>query len=93
MSKTSRIYCFIANYERSAEFDPQAVPEWLSLEANWQGYRISTVPWVAEVAKVLDILPLAEDTPEGWIAYLETLGLKEVTPIGCEDFFEARLYC
>ncbi len=92
MVKKGRIYCFQADYRASTQFDENRVPDWLSLEVHWQGYCISTVPWVADVARVLGILPI-EDTPEAWISYLESLGLKGVTQVCCEDFFEGRLYC
>ncbi|MFP4006479.1 MAG: hypothetical protein ACLFV6_00530 [Spirulinaceae cyanobacterium] len=91
MAQSSRIYCFRANYEKSRAFNPNAVPEWLALGKDWQGYRISTLPWVADVAKVLGQLQV-EDTPEGWRQYLESLGLQEVTVVACEDFFEDSLY-
>ncbi|AFY77284.1 hypothetical protein Ple7327_1942 [Pleurocapsa sp. PCC 7327] len=86
------MHCFRASYELSLDFNHSEVPDWISLGENWQGYRISTVPWIADVARVLGILPI-EDTPEGWIAYLESLGLKEIIPVACEDFFEDKLYC
>jgi hypothetical protein len=88
----SRIHCFRANYKLSIDFNCNAIPDWLSLEENWQGYKISTVPWVADAARVLGILAI-QDTPEEWIAHLESLGLKEITPIACEDFFEEKFYC
>ena len=91
MIKTGRIYCFQADYRASTHFDEHRVPDWLSLEVHWQGYCISTVPWVADVARVLGILPI-DDTPEAWMGYLESLGLRGVTPVCYEDFFEARLY-
>ncbi|MEC4805178.1 MAG: hypothetical protein SAJ12_05650 [Jaaginema sp. PMC 1079.18] len=92
MAKTSQIYCFRANYQKSRTFNPHTLPEWLTLGENWQGYRISTLPWVADVAKVLGQLQV-EDTPEGWRTYLESLGLQEVTIVACEDFFADTLYC
>jgi hypothetical protein len=92
MRKCGKIYCFLANWERSADFDNLRVPDWLELGVNWQGYRISTVPWVADVARVMGLLPI-EDTLEGWISHLESLGLRDVTPVCCEDFYEDRLYC
>jgi hypothetical protein len=76
----------------SPDFNQRTVPDWISLDENWQGYRISTVPWIADVARVLGILPI-EDTPEEWIGYLESLGLKEIIPVSCKDFFEDKLYC
>ena len=76
----------------SQTFDRQQLPDWLSLEANWQGYKISTIPWIAEVAQVLGILDLEADTPEGWISYLQSLGLRGITQMSSEDFFESRLY-
>jgi hypothetical protein len=92
MPKSSPIYCFHANYEKSKGFNRHAVPEWLTLAESWQGYRISTLPWIADVAKVLGLLQV-DDTPESWRAYLESLGLREVTVVACEDFFEDTLYC
>lgn len=91
MRNCCKIYCFLASWERSTDFDDRHVPDWLELGANWQGYRISTVPWIADVARALGLLPV-EDTLEGWIAHLESLGLQEVTPVSCEDFYQDRLY-
>lgn len=91
MRKCGKIYCFLASWEHSADFDNLCVPDWLELGVNWQGYRISTVPWVADVARVMGLLPM-EDTLEGWISHLESLGLQDVKPMCCEDFYEARLY-
>ena len=91
MASKSLIYCFRADYSLSTYFDKDRVPDWLSLEVNWQGYRISTVPWVADVAKVLGILEV-EDTPESWLSYLENLGFKQVFQVHCEEFFEDKLY-
>ncbi|WP_368665960.1 hypothetical protein [Aphanothece sacrum] len=56
MINTGNIYCFQADYKASTNFDEHSIPDWLSLEINWQGYCISTVPWVADVARVLGIL-------------------------------------
>ncbi len=92
MQKTGVIYCFRANYLLSQGLDSFQVPEWLSLDTNWQGYRISTLPWIADVARILGLLPY-EDTPEDWIAYLESLGFREVQLVCCEDFFQDKLYC
>ena len=92
MTKKGQIYCFQADYKESTNFDEHSIPDWLSLNVNWQGYCISTVPWVADVARVLGLLPI-EDTPEAWVSYLESLGLRGVTPMCCEVFFENRLYC
>ncbi|WP_107671036.1 hypothetical protein [Cyanothece sp. BG0011] len=91
MSKTGKIYCFHADYRASTQFDAHQVPDWLSLEVHWKGYCISTVPWVADVARVLGVLPV-DDTPEAWMNYLQELGLKGVTQVCCEDFYEDRLY-
>jgi hypothetical protein len=85
----SQIYCFQANYVASSEFNRQTIPAWLSLETNWQGYRIHTVPWVADVARVLGLLSI-EDTIEDWIDYLESLGLEAITPMDSEEFFEDK---
>ena len=87
----SQIYCFRASYELSTQFDESAVPEWLSVDVNWQGYRIYTIPWIADVARALGIIEL-ENTPQGWISYLESLGLKDAIQVTCEDLFEDKLY-
>jgi hypothetical protein len=87
----SKMYCFRANYELSTDFNRINTPDWLSLAENWQGYRISTVPWVADVARALGILSI-ENNPEQWISHLESLGLREVVPVCCEDLFEDNLY-
>lgn len=92
MKTRGKIYCFRADYYKSKTFDQSQVPEWLTLDVNWQGYRISTVPWVADVARILGLITI-EDTTEDWKQYLESLGLKEVIPIGCEEFFEDKLLC
>lgn len=92
LTMNGKIYCFRASYELSIEFDEGAVPEWLSVGVNWQGYRISTLPWIADVARALGIIEL-ENTPLGWISYLESLGLKDVIQVTCEDMFEDKLYC
>lgn len=63
MTKPQPIYYFQADCQLSQTFDRQQLPDWLSLEANWQGYKISTIPWIAEVAQVLGILDLEADTP------------------------------
>ena len=89
--KHSPMFCFRADWQRSIDFDDRAVPEWFCVQTNWQGYGISTVPWIADVARELGLLP-AENTPESWIAYLESLGLREVTVVSCEELFEDRLY-
>lgn len=91
MPKYGQIYCFRANYHLSTDFDERTIPDWLSLEVDWQGYKISTVPWVADVARVLGLLSI-EDRPDAWISYLESLGLKEVVPLCCEKLFEDKLY-
>lgn len=91
MANRSKIYCFRASYEFSTNFDASKIPDWLSLDVNWQGYRITTVPWIADVARLLDILAI-EDAPEDWIAYLESLGFKEITRVCYEEFFEDKLY-
>jgi hypothetical protein len=84
------MFCFRASYDPN--FDPNKVPDWLCIEENWQGYRISTLPWIADVARVLDLLPI-ENTLEDWVMYLESLGLREIQPVCCEDWFEDRLCC
>ena len=85
------MYCFRANYEQSQDLDLNTLPDWVSVGTNWQGYRISTVPWIANVAQVLGTLNV-ENTSTGWQFYLESLGFREVTPIHCEDFYEDTLY-
>jgi hypothetical protein len=92
MAQSSKIYCFRASYQRSTQITPQTLPDWISVSVNWQGYRISTNPWIASVAQVLGTLEL-EDTALGWQVYLESLGFKEVNLVGCEDLFEDTLYC
>jgi hypothetical protein len=92
MKNRGKIYCFRADYYRSKTFDEGQIPDWLTLEVNWQGYRISTVPWVADVARALGLINV-EDTAEDWKKYLESLGLQQVMPICCEEFFEDKLLC
>ena len=92
MGKHNQIYCFRADYDLSNDFDESKIPDWLSLDVNWQGYRISTVPWVADVARVLGLLSIEGDTPEAWMSYLESLGLRDVIQVTCEDLFEDKLY-
>jgi len=88
--KPPRIYCFQADYLASQQFNPQEIPAWLSLEVNWQGYRIHTLPWVADVARVLGLLAI-EDTPQGWQDYLESLGLAKIRLMDSEEFFGSSL--
>jgi hypothetical protein len=85
------MYCFCANYQASKAFDLEAVPEWLTVESNWQGYRIAINPWIADVARLLGLLTI-EDSLEDWLDYLEGLGLQEVVPVNLEDFYESKLY-
>jgi hypothetical protein len=92
MANFGKIYCFRASYEHSSHIDQQALPDWISVSVNWQGYRISTLPWIASVAQVLGTLKL-EDTALGWKVYLESLGFGDVKLVGCEDLFEDTLYC
>jgi len=92
MIKHSPIYCFRANYQPSSQIDEGKLPDWLCLGVNWQGYRIWTVPWIADVAQLLGVLEI-ENSPEGWMFYLEGLGFQGITPVACEDFFEDQLYC
>ncbi|MGC9525986.1 MAG: hypothetical protein ACP5D7_10665 [Limnospira sp.] len=91
MVKRGKIYCFRASYDRSQCIDGGAVPDWLSVNKNWRGYRISTRPWVADVARVLGTLPF-EDTPLGWRHHLESLGFREVIQVSCEELFEDTLF-
>ncbi len=88
---TGKIYCFRASYELSTKFNPSRVPDWLCLEADWQGYKIYTLPWVADVARVLGALEI-EDHPDEWISHLESLGFTEVFPVICDDLFECKGY-
>lgn len=91
MSPKSKMYCFRADYNASAAVEENHIPEWLSLNVNWQGYRISTLPWIADVARILGVLPI-ENTPDAWIEYLQSLGLQEITEVSCEDLWEDSLY-
>ncbi|GAB4243389.1 MAG: hypothetical protein Kow0049_32940 [Stanieria sp.] len=90
MPSKSQVYCFRASYD--IKLDKSTLPPWLAVDENWLGYRIQTLPWIVDVAKVLDLLVI-DDSVEEWIFYLENLGLKEVTPVCCEDFFTDSLYC
>ncbi len=92
MLNCGQMYCFRANYQLSDNFNPNAVPDWLHLESNWQGYRISTVPWIVDVARALGVFPIEDDTLDAWIKYLQSLGLKEITPVCCEEFFADKLF-
>lgn len=87
----NQIYCFRASYELSKHFNEQSVPGWLCLGTDWQGYTVCTVPEVVDVARVLGVLEI-EDTPSEWISHLESLGLRNITPIACEEMFEAKGY-
>ena len=92
MSKSSRIHCFRASYSISTpQFEGDKIPDWLSIETNWQGYKISTLPWVADVARALGILAI-EDSTIDWIEYLESIGFKDLVPVCCDDLFEDRLF-
>jgi hypothetical protein len=88
MSKKGCIYCFRASYQ---PLDFSHLPQWLSFEVNWQGYQIMTLPWIADVARLLGDLEF-EDTPQGWSEYLASLGLENITPVCCEDLWEDKLY-
>ncbi|HEY9848665.1 MAG TPA: hypothetical protein V6D28_04355 [Leptolyngbyaceae cyanobacterium] len=89
---SSKIYCFRASYELSTNFDRSKLPDWLRLAVDWQGYRLWTVPEVADVARILGALEIEEDSPSLWICHLESLGLRNVRQVFCEDLFEARGY-
>lgn len=91
MSKC-QMYCFRADYQGSTHFDERTVPDWLRLEADWQGYKLLTLPEVADVARVLGALSI-EDSADEWISHLESLGLKGVQQVTCEEWFEDRRYC
>ena len=84
----NKIYCFRASYEKS-KLNQQSTPDWLTVQADWQGYMISTVPWVAEVAVVLGILQV-EESVESWQNYLESLGFREVVAVCCERMFKDK---
>ncbi|MGC9503088.1 hypothetical protein [Baaleninema sp.] len=90
MSHTRCIFCFRAESVRS-NFDENQLPDWLEVRANWQGYRVATQPWVADVAREIGLL-LADDTPDDWIRHLESLGLQEIRQISCQDYYEDTLY-
>lgn len=92
MSNLGKIYYFRASYEPSIQLDINNLHDWLFVAVNWQGYRISTLPWIANVACLLGNLHV-EDHPTGWKSYLESLGFQDVIPISCEDFYEDTLYC
>jgi hypothetical protein len=88
-SLSSRIYCFRADYVVSSEFNRGKIPAWLALETDWRGYRIHTLPWVVDVARVLGLLSI-EDTLDDWIDYLQSLGLQAIVAIDSEEFFEDK---
>ncbi|MBP0000132.1 MAG: hypothetical protein J7641_14235 [Cyanobacteria bacterium SID2] len=91
MSRNGQIYCFRAEVMRSSQFAEMEMPDWLEVRANWQGYRIATLPWIADVARAIGLLSF-EDTPDAWRGYLETLGLQDVRQISCEEYYEETLY-
>ena len=91
MSRNSQIYCFRAAWKLSDKLDLNIIPDWLYVETDWQGYKISTVPWIADVALVMGILDI-ENTSSGWISYLESIGFLDVKQVDCEDMFEDKLY-
>ncbi|MDC0833387.1 hypothetical protein POG22_10270 [Geitlerinema sp. CS-897] len=90
MSHTDRIYCFRAESVRS-HFNETQLPDWLEVRANWQGYRVATQPWVADVAREIGLLA-GDDTPDDWIRHLESLGLQKIHQISCEDYYEETLF-
>ncbi len=91
MKKNTPIYCFRATWKSETKFDINAMPEWMCVETDWQGYKISTVPWVADVAQAIGILNI-ENTPYGWISYFKKLGFQDVKQVSCENMFEEKLY-
>ncbi len=91
MQKNSQIYCFRATWKSSNQFNINLIPDWLCVETDWQGYKIATVPWIADVAIVMGILNI-ENTTSGWISYLESIGFLNVKQVDCEDMFEDKLY-
>ena len=91
MPKNTPIYCFRATCKSETKFDTNMIPEWICVETNWQGYKISTVPWIADVAQAIGILNI-ENTPYGWMLYLKKFGFQDVKQVSCEDMFEEKLY-
>ncbi|NJK28023.1 MAG: hypothetical protein HC925_05210 [Coleofasciculaceae cyanobacterium SM2_3_26] len=91
MQTCRQILCFRANWRESADFDDSRVPDWLEVRSDWQGYTISTVPWVADVARIMGTLS-ADDTLEGWIEHLNSLGLRGIVPVDCEELWEDRRF-
>jgi len=91
MKKNTPIYCFRATCKLANNFDVNVIPEWISVESDWQGYKISTVPWIANVAQVIGLLNI-EDSPDGWISYLKKIGFQDIRQVSCEDMFEEKLY-
>lgn len=91
MSNSGQIYCFRANWEPSHPIHEHTIPDWLRVGTNWQGYTIWTVPWIADVARIVGALEI-EDSPDGWKFYLESLGFESVTQVFGEDLFEETLY-
>lgn len=89
--QNSKISCFRASYQLSTYFNESTVPAWLHLDMDWQGYKILTVPEVANVARILGLLEI-DDTPSEWISHLESLGLKDVTHVVGEEIFESKGY-
>lgn len=91
MEKNTPIYCFRATCKLPTNFDSNTIPEWISVESDWQGYKISTVPWIASVAQVIGLLNI-ENSPYGWVSYLQKIGFQDVKQVSCEDMFEEKLY-
>lgn len=80
--------CFQANGQ-----PVDTIPDWLSVEFSFEAkprfYTISVVPWIAEPAMILGTLEI-DDTLEGWIAHLESLGFEDVVQVSCFKLFGAR---
>ena len=82
--------CFKAN----GKLDLDTIPEWLTVDYSFEAnqphfYSIWVVPWIAEPAMILGTLEI-DGSPEGWIAYLESLGFEDVVQVSCIEFFGVK---
>lgn len=80
--------CFQAN----GKPDLDTIPDWLNVEFSFEAqprYTISVVPWIAEPALILGTLEI-DDSLEGWIAHLESLGFEDVVQVSCFELFGPR---
>lgn len=80
--------CFKAN----GKPDLDTIPDWLNVEFSFEAqprYTISVVPWIAEPALILGTLEI-DDSLEGWIAHLESLGFEDVVQVSCFELFGPR---